>query len=109
MMNSSLVLCMTAPSEPEIPQETPQLKLLRRMVMALTAVMIGGVLVTFALIVIRLSDRTPTLPDQVALPDGARAVAVTIGSNWFAVVTEDERILIFDKTTGKLRQTVTTD
>ncbi|AAV94694.1 hypothetical protein KQ247_15850 [Ruegeria pomeroyi] len=100
---------MTAPSEPEIPQETPQLKLLRRMVMALTAVMIGGVLVTFALIVIRLSDRTPTLPDQVELPDGARAVAVTIGSNWFAVVTEDERILIFDKTTGKLRQTVTTD
>ena len=33
------------------------------MVMLLTAVMIGGVLVTFALIVIRLSDRTPTLPD----------------------------------------------
>ncbi|MCU9839177.1 DUF6476 family protein [Ruegeria sp. WL0004] len=97
---------MNVPSESEIPQETPQLKLLRRMVMALTAVMIGGVLVTFALIVIRLSDRTPTLPEQVELPDGAGALAVTIGSNWYAVVTDDNRILIFDKTTGKLRQSV---
>ncbi len=75
--------------------------------MLLTAVMIGGVLVTFALIVIRLSDRTPTLPDQIDLPDGAKAQAVTIGNNWYAIVTDDNRILIFDKTTGKLRQEVT--
>ncbi len=74
--------------------------------MLLTAVMIGGVLVTFALIVIRLSDRTPTLPDQVDLPDGAKAQAVTIGSNWYAVVTDDNRILIFDKTTGRQRQEI---
>jgi len=98
---------MTVPSEPQEPQETPQLRLLRRMVMLLTAVMIGGVLVTFALIVIRLSDRTPTLPDQVELPDGAKAQAVTIGSNWYAVVTDDNRILIFDKTTGRQRQEIT--
>ncbi|MEW2917148.1 DUF6476 family protein [Ruegeria sp. ANG10] len=98
---------MTVPSEPQEPQETPQLRLLRRMVMLLTAVMIGGVLVTFALIVIRLSDRTPSLPDQVELPDGAKAQAVTIGSNWYAVVTDDNRILIFDKTTGRQRQEIT--
>ncbi len=79
------------------------------MVMLLTAVMIGGVLVTFALIVIRLSDRTPTLPDQIGLPDGAKAQAVTIGNNWFAVVTDDNRILIFDKTTGKQRQQISLD
>ncbi len=77
--------------------------------MLLTAVMIGGVLVTFALIVIRLSDRTPKLPDQIELPDGAKAQALTIGNNWYAVVTEDNRILIFDKTTGKLRQEVALD
>ncbi len=74
--------------------------------MLLTAVMIGGVLVTFALIVIRLTDRTPTLPDQVELPDAAKAQAVTIGSNWYAVVTDDNRILIFDKTTGRQRQEI---
>lgn len=74
--------------------------------MLLTAVMIGGVLVTFALIVIRLTDRTPTLPDQIELPDGEAAQALTIGPNWFAVVTTGGAILIFDKTTGKLRQRV---
>ncbi len=74
--------------------------------MLLTAVMIGGVLVTFALIVIRLSDRTPTLPDQIELPNGAKAQAVTIGNNWYAVVTDDNRILIFDKTTGRQRQEI---
>ncbi|RLK10269.1 hypothetical protein CLV75_0238 [Ruegeria conchae] len=79
------------------------------MVMLLTAVMIGGVLVTFALIVIRLSDRTPKLPDQIELPDGAKAQALTIGNNWYAVVTEDNRIMIFDKTTGKLRQEIALD
>ncbi|MFC3615706.1 DUF6476 family protein [Lutimaribacter marinistellae] len=88
------------------PVETPQLRLLRRMVMLLTAVMIGGVILTFGLIVIRLSDRTPTLPEDVELPDGARAQAVTIGPNWYAVVTADERILIFDKATGRLRQEI---
>ncbi len=77
--------------------------------MLLTAVMIGGVLVTFALIVIRLSDRTPTLPDQIELPDGAIAQSVTIGNNWYAVVTDDNRILIFDKTTGRIRQEVSVD
>ncbi len=77
--------------------------------MLLTAVMIGGVLVTFALIVIRLSDRTPTLPDQIELPDGAKAQSVTIGNNWYAVVTDDNRILIFDKTTGRIRQEVSVD
>ena len=79
------------------------------MVMLLTAVMIGGVLVTFSLIVIRLSDRTPTLPDQIELPGGASALALTIGNNWYAVVTDDDRILIFDKTTGKQRQEIALD
>ncbi|GAA6161055.1 DUF6476 family protein [Ruegeria sp. HU-ET01832] len=100
---------MTVPSEPQEPLETPQIRLLRRMVMLLTAVMIGGVLVTFALIVIRLTDRTPTLPDEIALPDGAKAQALTIGSNWYAVVTNDHRILIFDKTTGRQRQEIKLD
>ena len=77
--------------------------------MLLTTNMIGGVIVTFDLIVIRLSDRTPTLPDQIELPDGASAQALTIGNNWYAVVTDDGRILIFDKTTEKQRQEIAFD
>jgi hypothetical protein len=41
------------------------------------------------------------------LPDGKSAMAVTQGTDWFAVVTTDDEILIFDRITGQLRQSVT--
>ncbi|KUP92098.1 hypothetical protein TRIHO_31180 [Tritonibacter horizontis] len=71
--------------------------------------MVGGVLVVIALLVIRLSDgkTTPLLPQQISLPDGATARAVTFGPGWIAVVTTDDRILILDGETGDIRQEVT--
>ncbi|SEO59944.1 hypothetical protein SAMN04490248_107129 [Salinihabitans flavidus] len=75
----------------------------------LTATMIAGLLVIIALIVIRFSDRGPTLPEEIALPEGTTARAVTFGDGWYAVVTGDDRILIFDASSGKLRQSVTID
>lgn len=69
--------------------------------------MIGGLLVIVALFVIRFSSTAPALPDNITLPDGTRAEAFTIGKGWYAVVTADDQILIFDRTTGKLRQTIT--
>lgn len=78
----------------------------------LTVTMIGGVLAIVALLVIRLSDDTPPqpglapLPEAITLPEGARATAFTQGADWFAVVTGDDRILIYDRATGALRQTV---
>ncbi len=73
--------------------------------------MVGGVLVVIALLVIRLSDgpSPPGLPEQISLPDGATARAVTFGQGWVAVVTTDERILIIDAETGALRQELQID
>jgi Family of unknown function (DUF6476) len=51
------------------------------------------------------SAQAPRLPDGFALPDGAKAEAVTFGAGWIAVVTEDDRILIFGRD-GTLRQEV---
>lgn len=79
------------------------------LVTVLTVVMIGGVVVVVGLLVTRLSDDTPTLPEEITLPDGARAQAVTIGQGWYAIVTEDQRILIYDKTTGALKQEIKVD
>ncbi len=75
----------------------------------LTVVMIGGLLVITALLVIRFSQTAPPLPDQITLPEDATAQAFTQGDNWYAVVTTDNRILIFDRMTGALRQTVQID
>ena len=84
-----------------------QLRFLRALVTVLTAVMIAGVIAIVALLVIRLPG-TPAavpVPEALALPLGARAAAFTRGPDWFAVVTEDGRILVFDAD-GALRQEV---
>ncbi|MFP4275398.1 MAG: DUF6476 family protein, partial [Paracoccaceae bacterium] len=93
-----------APSPtPETPEREPaNLRFLRRLVTVLTVVMIGGLLVVIGLLVIRFSDTAPRLPDRIDLPGTARAVAVTQGESWYAIVTDDDRILIFDRATGRL-------
>lgn len=79
---------------------------MRRLVTVLTAVMICGVVLVIGLLVTRLNRDTPVLPSEIALPDGARAQAFTQGGTWYAVVTDRDQILIFDRLTGALRQTV---
>lgn len=76
------------------------------MVTVLTTIMIVGVVIVIGLLVTRLSRDTPVLPDQIALPDGAKPVAFTQGAGWYAVVTDGDEILIFDRLTGALKQTV---
>jgi hypothetical protein len=79
------------------------------LVTVLTAVMILGVVAIVALLVIRLqapAPATPPLPEALALPEGATARAVTQGTDWVAVVTDADEILIFDRGTGALRQRV---
>lgn len=98
---------MTDPSEPTQDIEEPgNLRLLRLLVTILTGVMIAGVVVVVGLLVTRLSSVTPSVPADLTLPDGVEAQAVTFADGWIAVVTRDQRILIFDRSTGKLRQTV---
>ena len=86
--------------------EPRRLRQLRRLVTALTATLILGVITIVALLVIRLAPltRAPDLPEAIRLPPGESARAVTLGSDWIAVVTEDgdgqERIRVLDRTTG---------
>lgn len=97
---------MSDPSQPE----PSNLRFLRILVTTLTAVMICGLVVIVGLLVIRFSSTPgPALPESIALPDGVQAVAITAAQDWYAVVTDDNRILVFSRTTGALRQTVQID
>ncbi|MEP1961955.1 DUF6476 family protein [Tateyamaria sp.] len=95
----------------ETPLEPTNLRFLRRLVTVLTIIMIVGVVTVVSLLVIRLNAAPAplALPEQVTLPDGATTSAFTVGSDWFAVVTENDEILIFDQVTGTLRQTIVLD
>lgn len=88
-------------------QDRRNLRFLRVLVTVLTATMILGVLTVVVLLVIRLQGPAALpLPDRIVLPEGAQASAFTQGPGWFAVVTEDSRILIFDGESGALRQEI---
>ena len=67
--------------------------------------MIVGVITVVGLLVTRMPVPIagPVLPDNLALPPGAKAAAITMGTGWIAVVTTDDRILIFDSA-GNFRQ-----
>ncbi|GGA23504.1 hypothetical protein GCM10011498_25490 [Amylibacter cionae] len=83
------------------------MRFLRRLVTILTATMILGLLAIFAVLVMRFStDSGLAMPDSITLPDGTNATAFTQGGDWYAIVTAQNTILIFDRTTGALRQTV---
>ncbi len=102
---------MEEPALSETDERT--LRFLRRLVLVLTTVMIVGMAVLVVLFVTRFPGSSPkapmlslTLPDSITLPEGARALAITQGQGWWAVVTDSDQILIFDAATGALRQTV---
>lgn len=83
--------------------------MLKWLVIVLTLTMIGGVITVVALIVTRMPTAvvaaTPALPEKITLPDGIRPTAVTFGTGWVAVVTNDERIMIY-RPDGTLRQEI---
>jgi Family of unknown function (DUF6476) len=95
----------------DVPQdyvEPKNLVFLRRLVTILIVTMIAGLLTIIGLFVMRLSQapqRAP-LPAEISLPDGSRAQAFTQAGDWYAVVTTDNRILIYNRSDGTLRQTV---
>ena len=66
--------------------------------------MIGGVITIVSLLVTRMpDDGAPALPENVTLPDGAQPQAVTIGTDFILIVTQDNRVLIFARD-GSFRQ-----
>ena len=83
----------------------PGLRFLRQLVTVLTVVMIVGVVLIAALLVIRLNQPAHAIPDQITLPAGTVAVSYTQTQDWFAVVTDENKILIFDLN-GQLTQEV---
>jgi hypothetical protein len=93
---------MSLPSD----QTPPAALFLRRLVTALTVVMMGGMIAIALVIVFRFPDPTPVLPENLRLPAGSTISAVTQGKGWIAIVTDQQEILIFDAVSGSLRQTL---
>ncbi|SMR71120.1 hypothetical protein SAMN04488030_0742 [Aliiroseovarius halocynthiae] len=72
---------------------------LKTIVTAMTVATILGMIVLITVVVMKLNQTTPgftplALPDQITLPDGVSAEAVTMGRDWIGIVSGNE-ILIY--------------
>lgn len=69
--------------------------------------MMLGVIVLIVVVVMRFNaaPRAP-LPENLTLPAGTHATAVTRGDDWLGVVTDDGRILIYELDGKTLRQEI---
>ncbi|MGY6411126.1 MAG: DUF6476 family protein [Alkalilacustris sp.] len=100
----------SAAAPPPQASPPPEVRFLKILVGSLAAVMIAGMVTIVGLLVLRLPGPTTdlpqlALPDEIALPPGLTAEAVTLGRDFIAVVAGDE-ILIFDRPGGALRQRI---
>ncbi len=87
--------------------EPANLRFLRRLVTVLTLTMIFGLVAIFTVLVMRFSsDTSVDYPASITLPDGKTASAFTQGGDWLAIVTQENEILIYDKTGETLIQTL---
>lgn len=103
---------MTEPDDAPVPPS--ELRFLKWLVTVLTAVMILGIATIAGLLIFRLGVAPqpvpPALPQNLTLPEGAEAEAVTFGGDWIMVVTRDgAELLIFERADGTLRQRIRLD
>jgi len=95
---------MTMP--PDLPP--PEVRLIKRLVLVLTSVMILGLIVIVGLLVTRLgmAPAPLALPDSVTLPEGTRAEALTLSDRWIIVVTQEGEVLFYDRAGSALRHRI---
>ncbi|MDB2337876.1 DUF6476 family protein [Amylibacter sp.] len=96
---------MDDPSEFSV--EPTNLKLLRRLVTTLLAVMIIGFITLIFMFVMRFQSNNQTFKlNDITLPIETSATAYTQGDDWYAIVDDANKILIFNKVDNTLRQTI---
>ena len=86
------------------------LRILRYLVLAMTIVFIVGFSIVVVLVYLQFvkarNGFEGSFPDYIELPEGTKAQSFTKGRGWYAIVTQDDKILIFDSTSGELAKSV---
>lgn len=90
--------------------EAPYIRWLRRLVIFLTVTMTVGFVLIIVMFAIRFRefDRKESIdfPAAIELPADIIPLAYTQGIGWYAIVTEGDKILIYDQATGELTNTI---
>jgi len=82
------------------------IRFLRILVTTLTFTMISGIIIVITLLVIKLQPSKLKIPQDISLPKGTKAISYSQGSGWIAITTSNDKILIFDSKTGKIKNEI---
>ena len=84
------------------------MRFIKWLVVVLTSVMILGLLVIIGLLVTRIgmAPAPLALPNEITLPEGARAEALTLSRDWIIVLTDTDDVLVYDRRSGALRHSM---
>lgn len=95
---------------PASPADASTLKWLKVLVMTLTITIIVGFVIIVGLFIAKFNSFGPAspavLPDRISLPDGTAPEAFTVTAEWYAVITADGEILVYDRADGALRKRI---
>ena len=80
------------------------IKFLKLLVTVLAGVMIIGFVIIVCVFVINFRKSPTLIPATLELPSNVNPIAYTQTKNWYAIVTDDDEILIFDNTGNDIQK-----
>lgn len=77
----------------------------------MTTTMIIGFIIIVGLLIAKFNSlrgeiSEPAFPDEIILPNGIQADAFTTTKDWFAIITNNDKILVYNRDSGKLIQQI---
>ena len=74
--------------------------------MTMTVTLIVGFIIIVGLFITKFNSFVALpdqiFPDQIMLPNGTRAATFTASKDWFAIITTDDELLLYDQHTNDL-------
>ena len=91
-----------------VPQEKiiipPSIKLLKLLVTVLACVMIIGFIIIVSLFVLNFQKSHVPIPVTLELQNGVKPIAYTQTKDWYAIVTDEHEILIYDNSGNRIQK-----
>ena len=82
----------------------PTIMFLKRLVTVLAGVMIIGFVIIVSLFILNFRTSKMPIPAKIELPSSVSPVAYTQTKNWYAIITDQDEILIYDKAGNQIQK-----
>ncbi len=82
----------------------PSIKLLKLLVTVLACVMIIGFIIIVSLFVLNFQKSHVSIPVTLELQNGVKPIAYTQTKDWYAIVTDEHEILIYDNSGTRIQK-----